>query len=133
MDESSADKRTETSRQHVVNDEHDLQHHLITAIENGIHSDESIEYISEIIEFLTDYVRIYILSEELLMQIYNYPSFHRHTLQHDKIVEILEEISIENSNGNARKMTRLTSKLRSTIVRHNNIDNAMLFRYILSP
>ena len=76
----------------IVDAEHHVQVGLAQALRDMVHSGRDAALAREILDQLIAYSDVHFLSEQLLMRLCGYPDYDDHVLDHDRMMERLEEI-----------------------------------------
>jgi hemerythrin-like metal-binding protein len=72
--------------------EHQMQLELLTAFRRAVEDSHELAAIDEILDKLVDYTKVHFSSEQLLMRLYQYPSYQEHVDDHERTIERLEDL-----------------------------------------
>lgn len=96
-----------------VKREHQVQIRLMQALAGAVAKGE---HVARTMAQLSEYSRAHFLSEELLMRLYDYPDYDTHVLDHERMVEWLNELA-EKSEDDAA-MSHAVQELSALFMRH---------------
>lgn len=109
-----------------INREHQVQIRLMQALAAAVTKGESI---APTLRQLSEYSRVHFLSEELLMQLYDYPDYGTHLLDHERMVAWLDEL--ENRKGDSAAMAHAVQELSAIFMRHIGSCDTYLHDFLL--
>ncbi len=105
----------------VVNREHQVQVRLLQALADAVSKGDSVE---EGVVQLAEYSRGHFLSEELLMRLYDYSDYQSHLLDHERMVDWLDELV--KREGDREAMLHAVRELTAVFMRHiGSYDKAL--------
>lgn len=108
---AAADKTAMDSQHHL---QLDLVRSLRTAIAEGRPKAES----DEILDMLVRYSESHFMAEQLIMRLHAYPEYQRHQLEHDRSMEVLEEVKGACAEGKAELTDGLAEQLEILLLAH---------------
>jgi hemerythrin len=76
----------------IVEAEHHVQVGLAQALRDTVHTGKDAALAGEILDQLAAYSDVHFLSEQLLMRLCGYPDYDDHVLDHDRMMERLEQV-----------------------------------------
>lgn len=97
-----------------IDSQHKELFRLINELLSACREGKGTDYVGKAINFLEDYVKTHFQTEERYMQIYNYPQFNTHKIQHEKFVESFLEL--KNRFLKEGATLSLTLSISNTIV-----------------
>ena len=97
----------------TIDREHQVQIRLMQALAAAIDQGGDV---TEVLDQLADYSRAHFLSEELLMRLYAYPDYEDHVLDHQRMVEWLDEIAARQ--GERQASLHAANELTARFLRH---------------
>lgn len=109
-----------------INREHQVQIRLMQALAAAVANGENI---ASTLRQLSEYSRVHFLSEELLMQLYDYPDYGTHLLDHERMVAWLDEL--ENRKGDPAAMAHAVQELSAIFLRHIGSCDTYLHDFLL--
>jgi hemerythrin len=81
--------------------EHQMQLELLTAFRRAVEDSQERAALDEILDELVDYTKVHFSSEQLLMRLYQYPSYQEHVDDHERTIERLEDLRRAQLAGKA--------------------------------
>ena len=109
----------------TVSREHQVQVRLIQALGAAVARGENV---ARTLAQLSEYSRAHFLSEELLMRLYDYPDYATHVLDHEKMVEWLDELDVRQ--GDAAAMAQAVQELSAIFLRHIGVADTGLHDFL---
>lgn len=109
-----------------INREHQVQIRLMQALAAAVAKGENI---APTLRQLSEYSRVHFLSEELLMQLYDYPDYGTHVHDHERMLEWLDEL--ENRKGEPAAMAHAVQELSAIFMRHIGSCDTSLHDFLL--
>lgn len=109
-----------------INREHQVQIRLMQALAAAVAKGENI---APTLRQLSEYSRVHFLSEELLMQLYDYPDYGTHVHDHERMLEWLDEL--ENRKGEPAAMAHAVQELSAIFLRHIGSCDTSLHDFLL--
>jgi hemerythrin len=97
----------------TIDREHQVQIRLLQALTAAI--ENRVDHVELLSQFF-DYTRAHFLSEELLMRLYAYPDYDDHVLDHERMIEWLDEIAARKGERDA--MLHAVNELAAVFLRH---------------
>lgn len=97
----------------TIDREHQVQIRLMQALTVAIDQGGDA---TEVLARLSDYSRAHFLSEELLMRLYTYPDYEDHVLDHERMIERLDEIAARQ--GERQASLHAANELTAVFLRH---------------
>lgn len=102
----------------IVDAEHHVQVGLAQALRDAVHTGKDAALAGEILDQLTAYSDVHFLSEQLLMRMCGYPDYDDHVLDHDRMMERLEEVRRQRGVGAQPLALAEAEALLALLARH---------------
>lgn len=96
-----------------VKREHQVQIRLLQALAAAVAGGDGVALI---VSQLSDFSRAHFLSEELLMRLYDYPDYDTHVLDHERMIEWIDELQAREGDSSA--MSHAIQELSALFMRH---------------
>lgn len=109
-----------------IHREHQVQIRLMQALAAAVARGENI---APTLSQLSEYSRVHFLSEELLMQLYDYPDYATHVQDHERLVAWLDEL--EGRKGEPAAMAHAVQELSAMFIRHIGSCDTNLHDFLL--
>jgi hemerythrin-like metal-binding protein len=114
----------------TVENEHRVQVELIDALEDAIASNRATGEVAEILSQCREFTRLHFLSEELLMRLHAYPHHDDHVLEHQRMVEALDEIERAHGEGGPATALEVVRSFKATLMSHIATRDTELTRFM---
>ncbi len=106
----------------VQNIEFDSQHKelikLINELHNAMQEKKGKQVLEKILEGLIDYTNIHFSTEEMVMMLYGYPDYDKHTQVHNQFVKQVMEFYKDFQAGKVFVDLRIINFLKNWILKH---------------
>ena len=116
---------TPTQAAKTIDREHQIQIRLLQALAKGLDQGEEV---SDLVDRLCEFSRAHFLSEELLMRLYAYPDYDDHVLDHERMVDWLEEIRTRQGDLAGRR--HAVQELTAIFLRHIGSRDKRLHEFL---
>lgn len=103
---------------HNLDGEHGLQIELLTAFSQAVKQGRPRGDVDQILDRLIDFSKVHFSSEQLLMRLYEYPSYEQHSDEHDDTVDRLQAIRRLYLAGDIELTSRNADALAERLVDH---------------
>jgi hemerythrin-like metal-binding protein len=102
----------------TIDTEHRVQLGLLRALCDGVEKGLDCLKLREIVEQLAAYSDVNFLSELLLMRLYGYPAYEAHALEHDRMMEALQDLEADVGRGADSVSAERAEELRQMLLEH---------------
>ena len=114
-----------------VDNEHRLQLNLLGAIRQAIAEGRPKGEVEEIVERFVDFTKEHFASEAALMRLFQYPDAERHSDEHDRTLEQIEDLSAAHRSGRVALTLDRVDMLTDWIREHILTTDDALGRYLV--
>ena len=101
-----------------IDKEHQVQLGMLDAFCNLVKEDESQSKMQEMLNQLTSYSEVHFMSEQLLMRMYAYPDYDDHVLDHETMIEHLNQIKNRFTSGQRNIALDIANEMRKFLLGH---------------
>jgi hemerythrin len=106
--------------------EHQMQLELLTAFRRAVEDTQECAALDEILDELVDYTKVHFSSEQLLMRLYQYPSYQEHVDDHERTIERLEDLRRAQFAGGKAMALEAADELSERMFAHiRSADRAL--------
>jgi hemerythrin len=112
-----------------MNAEHHVQLSLLYALREAVSSGQG-GNAQEILERLVDYSKMHFASEQLLMRLYQYGDYEAHLGEHEKMLDRLEALRVEQAAGHDLAVAGGLDAIDAGLVAHIHSEDRTLGRYL---
>lgn len=113
----------------IVDAEHHVQVSLAQALRDTVQAGKDAALAGKILDQLTTYSDVHFLSEQLLMRMCGYPGYDDHVLDHDHMMERLEETRHRHDTGAQPLTLTETEALLTLLARHIGAQDRVFADY----
>ncbi len=117
-------------------DEIDEQHKVLVDLLNEFHEaiqqHKGSEVASEILKRLGDYTRIHFAVEESIMRLLDYPDYENHKIEHDSLIDELNELVEKLQSGKKSVNFELLHFLKLWLTKHIRESDAQYTPHFIS-
>jgi hemerythrin len=103
---------------------------LAAAVREKLINDPIPDEIEELVEHLLEYSKAYAISQELLMQMYQYPKYIQHSQEHDKLVHQIEDLLEICFGGELERLMKKLSSFQNRLDRHLRFSDIWFLRFL---
>ena len=115
---------------HNLDGEHSLQIELLTAFSQAVQQGRPRGDVDQILDRLIDFSKVHFSSEQLLMRLYEYPSYEQHSDEHDDTVDRLQAIRRLYLAGDIELTSRNADALAEKLVDHMRVADRGLGSFL---
>jgi hemerythrin len=115
----------------TVDDEHRLQLTLLAGVRQAVADARPASEIEDILERFVDFTKVHFASEASLMRLFQYPQYQRHTVEHDRTLEQIEELRAARHRGQVALTLQRVDTLSEWIRQHILSTDDALGRYLV--
>lgn len=109
--------------------EHDVQLSLLYALREAVNAAQG-DAVGDILDRLTQYSKMHFASEQLLMRLYQYGDYERHVLDHEQMIQRLDDVRAEHAAGQDGAVVDALDALDAGLVEHIRSADRALGRYL---
>lgn len=116
----------------TVDKEHQVQIGMLDAFYTLVEQDESQFKIQEMLNQLIAYSEMHFMSEQLLMRMYAYPDYDDHVLDHEAMIEYLNQIKERYLAGEKQFALDTATEMRKFLLAHVGSRDEAFSKYLTS-
>ena len=110
--------------------EHHVQIALLTAFNEAVREGRPRGDVDQILDRLIDFTKVHFSSEQLLMRLYEYPSYEQHSDDHDDTIDRLQAIRRLYLAGDIELTSRNADALAERLVDHMRVADRGLGSFL---
>jgi hemerythrin len=97
-----------------------LQQLIAASVHERLVNASSPEEVGELIECLLEYSKLHAVSQEFLMNLYQYPQYVKHSREHDLLISQIEKLQETSVCGETENILRTLGNFRQKLDKHLN-------------
>ncbi|MBN9462086.1 MAG: ATP-binding cassette domain-containing protein [Burkholderiales bacterium] len=114
----------------AIDREHQIQTGLLHAAGEAVRSGRPPAEVAAIVDQLASYNRAHFASEELLMRLYRYPELELHAVDHQRMMDELDDIVATCRAGDEPRTLQLTNELEDFLLQHIATRDGRFAQYL---
>ncbi len=113
-----------------VDAEHGMLFGILQAVSDSFDLNLGKEAVLNILDRLHEFTKAHFLTEETLMQLYDFPEYERHQKQHQGLLEQLEKFRMDFAEGWFVDSDQFVSNLREWFFQHASSADQTMGEYL---
>lgn len=114
----------------TIDGEHRVQMGLVAALADAIRQGRPQAERAALMEHLITYTQVHFAAEHLLMRQYAYPELSAHELEHDDLLDQLDELKRVFDTGDVASILTQTGRLQAWMLGHIRATDERLSTYL---